>query len=297
VAASAPGVAPLREPSGRTVVFVVDDLTLASETLVSLRPVLRDLVRRLDPHDRAAILRTGAVPRQVALISDRDALASQVDALRWNPASGRYKTIEPIEFGLEAQVLGAVGLSPKPGAELEKERQVFHAKNALQLLDLLTTGLAAHPGRKAIVLLSDSLKLQPIGRDLFERLGDRANEASVVVYSLDTRGIQSPTMAADDYVTIPGFQRVQQEELVLRDRDFRDGQSGLREIAEQTGGLAFFNTDPRNALDRTLLDTGGYYLIGYSSEARGDGARRLRKLKVKLKAKGYTVRARRAYFG
>jgi len=276
--------------SGRVLLFVVDDLSLASETLLNARPVLRELVGNLEPGDRAAIVRTSAPPTRLVLTAESKVLQDEVDGLRWSPRSERFKTIRPIE-------VGKIDMQRLPGYTLEFQREGFRVKDTLGVLDALVSALGALPDRKAVVLLSDSLKMEPVGRDLFTRLADTANRRSVVVYSLDARGVQSLNMAADDYVNIPGFQEIIRSELDGRGWEYDASQTGLRELAQATGGLFLGNTALPASLRRVLVDTGGYYLIGYIPEIRGTGAGRLRRVDVKLRTRGERVRARRAYFG
>jgi len=104
-------------------------------------------------------------------------------------------------------------------------------------------------------------------------------------------------MAADDFVNVPGFEQITRWELERRGRECAAAQSGLRELAVVTGGLFLGDTSQKSGLQRVLSDTSGYYLLGYSPGAGETGERRLRRVEVRLKARGHRVRARRAYYG
>ncbi len=71
--------------------------------------------------------------------------------------------------------------------------------------------------------------------------------------------------------------------------------SYLRELASATGGLAVVNTNGiREGLDRIANDMSAYYVLGYNTtNTKWDG--RMRKLRVRLKATGETVRSRFEY--
>ena len=77
--------------------------------------------------------------------------------------------------------------------------------------------------------------------------------------------------------------------------ELRRSQDTLRVLSDETGGFAAVNrNDFRDVFARIIQDNSGYYLLGYySTDTRRDG--RFRKLEVRLKQPGLTVRARRGY--
>jgi hypothetical protein len=70
----------------------------------------------------------------------------------------------------------------------------------------------------------------------------------------------------------------------------------LRPLADETGGLAIFNTSDFNAqLDKVDQELSNYYVLGFSSNnPKRDG--RFRKLDVKTDLKGVTIGNRNGYF-
>src|SRR5688572_2468847 len=76
-------------------------------------------------------------------------------------------------------------------------------------------------------------------------------------------------------------------------------QMTLRQIAESTGGQAFFPTamnDVESAYEKVLAEINGQYHLGYvSTSAAADGA--WRKVEIKLKRDDLRVRTRKGYFG
>ena len=76
-------------------------------------------------------------------------------------------------------------------------------------------------------------------------------------------------------------------------------QMTLRQIAETTGGQAFFPSamkDVESAYDKVLAEINGQYHLGYvSTNAATDGS--WRKVEIKLKRDDLRVRARKGYFG
>jgi Ca-activated chloride channel family protein len=75
-------------------------------------------------------------------------------------------------------------------------------------------------------------------------------------------------------------------------------QMTLRQIAETTGGQAFFPTamkDVESAYEKVLAEINGQYHLGYvSANATADGA--WRKVEIRLKRGDLRVRARKGYF-
>ena len=74
-------------------------------------------------------------------------------------------------------------------------------------------------------------------------------------------------------------------------------QEFLREVADNTGGVAIVNReDFDTAVPRILKENGSYYLLGYESpNLKTDG--KLRKIDVKVDRPGVTVRSRSGYLG
>jgi hypothetical protein len=69
--------------------------------------------------------------------------------------------------------------------------------------------------------------------------------------------------------------------------------ASLREMAEDTGGGFAFGTGAEDLHHRARSDLGGYYLLGFQPEREADGA--YRKLEVKLRRRGSSVRHRAGY--
>jgi VWFA-related protein len=119
----------------------------------------------------------------------------------------------------------------------------------------------------------------------FQRLTQRANRANVSFYPIDPRGLvvfDSPIGPDRPPGPVADAQ-------ILRRR-----QEALRTLAAETDGTVVLNTNIERALPRLLTDVGAYYLLGYiSTNQKLDG--RYRRLTVRVKRPGVTVRARPGY--
>ena len=191
-------------------------------------------------------------------------------------------------------------------------------------------GLDKLPGRKSVVLLSDGFKLftdikqssasqtgsdQPLLRrtnepnrtpnsrvlDALRHLTDIANRASVVVYTMDVRGLQSLALTAEDNTLGKSLDRLEQD-LSDRRSGFFDTQAGLAYLAQLTGGLAIQNENDLNlGLQRALDDQSGYYLIAYrpdeSTFSSSTASSNFHRITVKVNRPGARVRSRSGFFG
>lgn len=142
-------------------------------------------------------------------------------------------------------------------------------------------------------------------------LTDQANRAAVVLYTMDSRGVQPTGWTAADN---PGFidprtghrmtmrQDQLAQQLAIRAHDFSTSQDGLIALAEGTGGLAIRNTNNlAGGIKKVMDDQKGYYLIGYrpdESTFDAAGRRKFHNLKLQVTRPGkYEVRMRTGFFG
>jgi VWFA-related protein len=299
----------------RTIALVVDDLGLSFESTSFVRDALRKFVNeQMQPNDLVAIIRTSAgVGALQQFTSDKRQLHAAIERVKWYVnGRGGVSAFAPIVGGanLAPDVAEVAGDRNARGnkeieAELEDFREEIFAVGTLGALNFVVRGMRDLPGRKSVLLMSDGFALftPDRGRGRSDRvlqalrqLTDLANRASVVVYSIDARGLVVPGFtAADDLSDLkPG-----EAEEKLRERSdmIFDTQSGLAYLSEQTGGfLIKNNNDLSGGIRRVVEDQKGYYLLGY----RPEGAtfdRRFHRISVKVKRPGLKVRTRTGFFG
>ena len=190
-------------------------------------------------------------------------------------------------------------------------------------LSYVVRGLRDLPGRKSVLLLSDGLKIRPGDpagtsrvQTALESLTDLANRASVVIYTMDARGLIPLGLQPQDNVQMlsnaarrvdvrglgRGIGEVDQM-MTIRRKSFQASQDGLNYLAQQTGGLAIRNTnDFSGGIQRVLDDQRGYYLIGYRPDETTfdakSGQRKFHHLSLKVTRPGkFNVRMRNGFFG
>jgi VWFA-related protein len=153
-------VAPLtRAQVRRTVVFFVDDLSMSSESVPAVRNGLRKFIeQQLRPGDLAAIVRASAgLGALQDFTNDRSLLLAAVGQVRWNPA-GRGVMSAYTQVGADP----SQGLTM--GTTLGQEETISLIRNytvaVASSLRRLVHGMADLPGRKSVVILSDSLPIR-----------------------------------------------------------------------------------------------------------------------------------------
>ena len=316
----APPVPPARlkpEQVRRTVALVVDDLGLSFESTAFVRQALKKFVdQQLQPGDLVAIIRTaGGIGALQQFTSDKRQLYAAIERVRWNPQGrGGVGAFAPIQADLVSQMreqLPNQDLADmrRGGEDIDRFREDLFAVGTLGAVNYVVRGMRELPGRKSILLMSDGIKIfngdDPARStrvlESLRRLTDLANRASVVIYTMDARGLQTLGLtAADDTSGLSADQL--ETQLQNRRNDLFESQNGLNYLARQTGGFPIRNTNDLSAgIKRVLEDQKGYYLIGYRpDEATFDdatGRRKFHKITLKLKRPGLNHRTRTGFYG
>ncbi len=296
----------------RTIALVVDDLTLSFESTYYVRRALKKFVdEQMQDGDLVAIIRTGAgIGALQQFTTDKRQLYAAIEKVRWNPAgSGKIGAFAPLEGKLDAGSPPPGGRTPEEAArEFNEFRENVFATGTLGAVNYVVRGMQEFPGRKSILLLSEGFRLfekDPGGEfstgrvlESLRRLIDQANRASVVVYTMDARGLQTTGLTAADDTTGRTAENIRQLE---RDRidQLQDTQDGLRYLARETGGIAIINNNDLSRGIRSILDDQSYYLVAYEPDAEtfDPKIRRFNQLVVKVKRPGAQVRYRSGFFG
>lgn len=307
----APPIPPAKlapEEVRRTIALVVDDLGLSFESATYVRKALRKFVeQQLQPGDLVAVIPTGGgVGAMQQFTSDKRQLLAAIERMRWNPSGrGGLSGFEPLRYD-----------EPKPPADktdaanFEGDQDDYFeqsdAVGTLGSINYIVRGLRDLPGRKSIVLFSDGFALVDTkgntnGRTIsgLDRLVDAANRASVVIYTLDPRGVPIYDLTAADDISGVGF-RGARAIPIRRSQARFDSLTGMILLSDKTGGFNIRNNnDIVDGLKQIIVDQSGYYLIGYQPDAGTFDPKRLRfnSFKVKVKRKGLQVRYRSGFIG
>jgi VWFA-related protein len=312
---AAPPVSIKPEQVKRTIALVVDDLTLSFESTYYVQQSLKKFVNeQMQDGDLVAIIRTGAgIGALQQFTSDKRQLFAAIEKIRWNPnGTGRIGAFAPIQGGglqNERQTGDEDETRRDTAREFDEFRESVFATGTLGALNYIVRGMRELPGRKSVMLFSDGFRIFSRASgfaeanhrvlDSLRRLTDLANRASVVIYTMDARGLQSLGLTAEDDTSGLSADQVEQR-LSDRRSDFFDTQEGLIYLARQTGGFSIRNNnDLSQGVERMLEDQKGFYLIGYQPDAEtfDPQKRRYNKLVIKVKNPDLRVRYRSGFFG
>ncbi len=303
--ASVPGMPPARlrpEQVKRTVAFVFNDLQMSWESVYYARRAIKKFVdEQMEPGDLVAIIPTsGGSGALQQFTSDKRLLGAAVKNLRWYPqfADTGISAFEPSNE-----------LNEKTAGErqFEVRRRERFSVGTLNALDAVVGALRELPGRKSLVLLSDGIPVPPPEEDRgrvlagINRVIEGANRASVIIYAVDARGLQTLSLFDASQSGVPSPEQMMSISMA-RSAQLHDSQRGMKALAEETGGVAYVNSnDIGGGVRRAIEDQRGYYLIGFRPEEGtfdpATGRFRFHKVSVKVTRKGLKVRTRGGFFG
>ena len=307
----------------RIVAVVVDDLGISWESMASVRTQIKKLIDEKSPDDLMAIIRTGGdVGTLQQFTTDKRVLQSALDRLKWNPCSRAGVHV----FTPVGQAGPSLGLCSQ-----------YVMNSTIKSLGFILKGMSALPGRKSMIVLSDYLPIDDempsaydetknltAGSDLdtsvdsdnasnvdsspdtgislnyyaqLQHLAEIAIRSSVVIYAVDTRGLQYTGLTAADRMTGNTRQIAAQaiQTMNARRDQLWSGREGSDLIAKQTGGFLVRNSNDFG-FKRILEDQQGYYLIGFRP-AEETFNKNFHHIKATVKRKGLTVRTRAGFYG
>ena len=306
----------------RTYALVVDDLGINFGNIFWVKQSLKKFVNeQMQEGDLVAIIRTGSgIGALQSFTSDKRQLIAAIEKIRWNPQGrGGTSTFAPIGTTLSQDRDGNVGLGGEDGPnvrvvkgtdeeiaflkQLDEIRNENFSVGTLGALNYIIRGMTNLPGRKSIILFSEGFVLTANGApnqvyDAMRLLADYANRASVVIYTIDPRGLVVPGFESQDQVR-DVFDSRNIAAAESRRTSFEESQSSLEYLASQTGGIPFIN---QNNIDKGLRqavnDQSSYYLLGYQpdNDTFDTKKNKYNQLDVKVTRPGVRVRHRSGFF-
>jgi VWFA-related protein len=299
----------------RTIALVVDDLSLSFESTYFVRRALRKFVdEQMVDGDLVAIVRAGAgIGAFQQFTTDKRILHAAIERVKWIPRAnantGAFAPLQPKLPTPEGLPEPTAGERTAEGIEREYEetRRNYFTVGTLGAVEYVVRGLSQLPGRKSVLMFSEGFALANTDADGFRegspvlsslrRLIDLANRSSVVIYSVDPRGVAVTGLTAADSPAGRSFLELSQIP-TQRSAQLFESQGSLHYLSKETGGFAVVNTNNISGAVRRVLDDQSYYLVSYDpgDDSFDPVARRYNRIDVKVLRKGLTVRYRSGFF-
>jgi VWFA-related protein len=263
-----------------------DPTWIEDHALANAKQQLLKFVDELAPQDHVAIYSLGeSLSVLCDFTFDRQELKSILTKYRATSVTSREE-VDPRSVH-----------TPVPGdfnAKVDGDRRVLaslaNAKRR-EITFAALLGIAAHaaniPGRKNLVWLTANLPFS--GVDIARALG----RANIAIYPVDARGLLTralPLGQRNDSSALAGYLRLSP--------GAESGPTGLntmQELADETGGRAFVNTnDLSSAIRKAVEDAAVTYTLGFYPDGDSlDG--KLHELKVHVNRAGVEVRYPKSY--
>jgi len=304
-------------------VILIDALNTATPNQAYAREEMIKYLRTIPEGQPVAVYSLG---RKLTLLQDFTSdpamlkkaaqnLKSEASHLKDNPAGGPPQQLLPT---------GVVdsGLIPE---QLIRQMEHFQAEDTVNMTDIrvritlealgaLARALAGYPGRKNLIWISEGFPLDinpefSLGADArhyspdIARVADDLLDAQVAVYPIDARGLtvlsafdpQNPGVdSLGRSITASGGRlgaSISKDSGVLM-----NAHAAMQEVAEKTGGRAFYNrNDIDGAIRSSIADGSTYYTLAYSPENK-DWNGNFRKIQLKTSRSGIKLRYRLGYY-
>ncbi|MDQ2977350.1 MAG: VWA domain-containing protein, partial [Acidobacteriota bacterium] len=307
---------------GRPIFFYVDDLHLDLAGLNSTRKLITHFIENeMGQNDEAAIASaSGQIGFLQQLTDNKAVLRTALDRLQFRPYSVRDFDSPPMteyqaslvdrydrdvtDYFIDELLRQTPQLSRSAAESMVRGRAsnmlqqgAFITTNTLAGLEGLVRSANKLSGRKLVFFISGGFYLDDRNSDAsnkLRRITSAAARSSVVIYSIDARGlVASLTDASTPSQFDPGGR-------LLRSGsgDLVASQDGLNALAVDTGGKALFNSNSLTpALARAMKETSTYYLLAWKPAQENQHASKFRTIEVKVAGRPeLKVQVRRGFF-
>src|SRR4026209_1137668 len=314
----------------RSVIFFVDDLHLAPDSIERTRKSLLEFINRgMGENDMVAITSpSGQIGFLQQFTASKDALRLAVARLNYrgntktdmgSPPMSEYiamkiregdesaMTFYVIEMQKQAcfragdQVICSMSPQSMRQQIRNRSQQIVQESapstdDTLRLLEGLMRSAAELPGRKVVFVISDGFFLtdKKYGAlDRIKKVTDAAGRAGVVIYTLEAGGIVGGSIDVNKPQDRGGM-------LVGAGiGELASSQDGLNALAKDTGGQAFRNTNqPMSKLVEKVMDeTSRYYLLAWKPDNEEQKKGKFKDIDVSIVGRpDLKVRVRTSYF-
>lgn len=318
---------PRYQTTGALNIILMDGLNTALPRQAYVRDTMISVVKDLPDDVPIAVYTLGQKLRLVQdFTDDHETLKKVVSNLHGNLSNTMQNP-----SGSPAQNVPGSFAQVVPGEILQKMQEFERESNVtitaarmrttLGALNAIARSVAAFPGRKNLIWIADSfplyvntsLTLKPVmhedARDFGYAVSNAANtlmDSQIVIYPVDAHGLQVPAFydiglgKPDDAVGgRPPGANYGPAALGFMSRDFNNNLSNhevMNQLAEDTGGKAFYYKNDLDGLVRESINDGStYYTLGYyPADKNWDG--KFRKIQVKTERSGISLHYRKGYY-
>ena len=343
--ANVPGeveTAPKPKAPARSLLLMVDTINMSAPNVLRVKQSLKKLIdEQITDQDSVMVLTSSGMEGIPARFTrDRAMLRHFIDRIAvWGSPKSSYFS-SSLAAAVRQENEDAINTAIKVleaeeglntdnlGAQLLRQMAIGKASEVLSMSDYKRTsvlntlqaafGLMAHaPGQRVMFFYSDGFSMIDsrgnTGTHDVQAAVSRATRSGVVVYSINSRGLEGPIETDPTMPTLsvkgagndstlsntaratrtidPGLiGRLNSYESASR----KEAQDGMNALAADTGGAAFFRTNDMNrAVEKSFQENRVYYMVGYYPTTQGEGFR-----EVSVRIKGhpdYTVRTQKGY--
>lgn len=245
-------------------------------------------------------------------------LKTKTSPLQDNPSGGADMELLPPGFAdsglVPAQMMSAMESFEQERVAFQTDLRVTYTLNAL---NSIARSLSGYPGRKNLIWISEAfpLSIDPnmelsgdtfagtrnYGRQIAEA-ADSLIDAQIAMYPIDARGLVGSALFD---ASNPGRDRFGrsysrpgrlQTAMSNESAQLQNVHATMQEVADRTGGRAFYNTNGIDqAIRKSIEDGSTYYTLAYYPENKNWNGK-FRKIQVKVDRPGVKVRHRMGYY-
>lgn len=308
---------PTINPPDSVNVLLLDWLNTQPQDQAFVHTQAVQYLKQVSPATRIAIFTLGTQLRMVhGFTDDLSGLVSAFDGNK--TARTQVSPLMPttVEKATEQKLIALMEMNRAAPSTIEAVKQEMEATSAsntgvrmtvtLKALQELARYLSPIPGRKNVIWIAGSFPVNifPATNMLREFQADIRQTAEmltpsrVAIYPVSAEGpLSDATYYAEDEPGPPGEMKVRQSRTLAEENERRAAnQIAMEELANDTGGQAFYDTNGLAAAMASIVDNGArYYTLTYTPTNKNtDG--RYRSIHVKLHDGKYRLAHRPGYY-
>jgi VWFA-related protein len=307
---------------GRTIVFFMDDLHMAFDSIKRTRDAITHYIdAEMGQNDQAAITSAAGRIGFLQQVTDEKAvLKAAVQRLSYKPysvsdhqqpAMSEYQALKISRRDIDIRGFFVDEfIRQNPGTSRESAEAVVdeRARSMLQIAASITKSLLTSvlgtiknlgkvPGSKLLFMVSDGFFLDTENSDTVEmirRVTDQSRRSHVLIYTIDSRGLVSGMPDASMEVAFDPTNRLSRGGM----GEVTASQDGMNALAVDTGGKALRNSnDLRSQVGTSIKETSNYYLLAWQPLSHEQKSPKFRRIEVSIAGRPeLSVRVRRGFF-